>query len=67
MTTTKSLGFRVTGYVFKDDKGQVVEKEYKPHDKAKEEHLPGIFEKLLKSNMREEVNWEALEFFKKRA
>jgi hypothetical protein len=33
-TTTRALGFRVTGYVIKDDKGQVAEKVTKPHGKA---------------------------------
>jgi len=41
-TTTKSLGFRVTGYILKDKKGEILEKTYKPHGKAMEEHIPGI-------------------------
>jgi hypothetical protein len=41
-TTTKSLGFRVTGYVIKTASGGIQEKAYKPHYKAMEDLIPGI-------------------------
>ena len=65
-TTTKKLGFRITGYIFKDENGEIIEKEFKPHGKAKEEMVPGIFENLLKSGGRGETNAEALAFYKRR-
>ena len=66
-TTSATLGFRVTGYIIKDRNGQVLEKETKPHGKAKAEQIPGIITKLLKGNELDEINREALEFFRKRA
>lgn len=67
MTTSATLGFRVTGYIIKDKDGNVVEKEVKPHGKALAEHIPGIITKVLKGNGLDEINREGLEFFKNRA
>jgi hypothetical protein len=65
-TTTESMGFRVTGYIFKDENGNNVEKEFKPHHKAKAEMLHGLFEKFFKTGGRDEVNTEAVDYFKSR-
>ena len=59
-TTTKKLGFRISGYVIKDKDNNIVEQEYKPKEKLKDEHIPTIFEKMLKSGSRDEINQEAL-------
>mmetsp|Transcript_23934 Transcript_23934/g.23615 ORF Transcript_23934/g.23615 Transcript_23934/m.23615 type:complete len:141 (+) Transcript_23934:341-763(+) len=66
-STSKCLGFRVTGYIVKDKEGAVVEKVYKPFRKLAEDQIPSIFVQILKSNGREEVNREALEFLKVKA
>lgn len=66
-TTTSQLGFRVTGYIIKDQQGQIIEKVVKPHGLVKVEHIPGILQKVLKSNGTTEVNLEALAFFKSKA
>ncbi len=66
-TTSVTLGFRVTAYIIKDAYGNVVEKEVKPHGKALAEHIPSIIKKVLMGNQQENINLEALEFFKKRS
>jgi hypothetical protein len=63
VTTSATLGFRVTGYVIKDEKGEVLEVVKKPKEKVKEEHIPDILRKLLKSNNHPEVNIRARDFF----
>ncbi len=57
----------MTGYLIKDEKGDIVESVKKPKDKVKEEHIPDIFKKLLKSNNQTEINPIAREFFLRRA
>lgn len=66
-TTSVTLGFRVTGYIIKDEKGEVIESVKKPKDLVKAEHLPDIFRKILKSNNQTEINPIARDFFLRRA
>ena len=56
VTTSVTLGFRVTGYLIKDKQGNVIEKELKPHGKALAEHIPRIIKKVLSGNEREDIN-----------
>ena len=55
-TTSVSLGFRVTGYIIKDEKGDIFEQVKKPKDLVKEEHITEILRKLLKSNNQTDIN-----------
>lgn len=66
-TTSKKLGFRVTGYVIKAANGEIQEKVYKPFEKASEESIPEIIKRILTSNGKPDINREALAFFKTRA
>ncbi len=65
-TTTSTLGFRVTAYIIKDKKGEIKEKEVKPHGRVLAEHIPGILRRVLSGNDNREINQEALDFLKKR-
>ncbi|CDW84054.1 UNKNOWN [Stylonychia lemnae] len=65
MTTTKTLGFRVTGYIIKDSNGNTLEKVVKPHGKIKAEQIPIILQKLLSfQNDQNGINSEAIEYLK---
>ena len=63
-TTSVELGMRITAMLTKDRNGQLQEKVRKPHDHATAAHIPEFILKVLKSNDSEEINLEALEFFK---
>lgn len=49
-TTSKRFGYRVTGYALKDDKGEIMEKVYKPYKMINEHNIKTLFVKFLKSN-----------------
>ena len=66
-STSSVLGFRVTGYIIKDQEGQVLEKVLKPHGTATVDKIPEIIANVLKSNGLASVNLEALKFLLEKA
>ena len=48
-TTLVKLGMRVSGFIIRDQYGNVIEKERKPKDKIQEADLPNIFKKIFSS------------------
>lgn len=56
----------MTAYIIKDKKGEIKEKEVKPHGRVLAEHIPGILRRVLSGNDNREINQEALDFLKKR-
>ena len=66
-TTLVKLGMRVSGFIIRDQFGNVIEKERKPKDKIKEADLPNIFKKILSSGRENTLNKEGIEYLKRRA
>lgn len=57
---------RVTGYVIKDESGANIERSYKEFKGWNEEKILEVIEKVIKSNGRETVDREIINFFLKR-
>lgn len=66
MTTSPTLGFRITGYVIKRKDGSVLQIANRKYRSFEEKDIPTIFSKVLSGNEKNEINKEALAFFKER-
>ena len=66
MTTSPTLGFRITGYVIKRKDGSVLQIANRKYRNFEEKDIPTIFSIVLSGNEKNEINKEALEFFKER-
>ena len=67
MTTSVTLGMRITSLILKDTKGEVSEKIRKPKHSVTAENFGEFLVKILKSNESATVNNAALDFFLIRA
>ena len=59
--TSTAIGFRITGFNIKDEKGGSAYKSYKKAFSP--QVIPDIIEKFLKSNNKNSINTEALKFY----